>query len=164
MALTGHRIRATVGSPYNFIAQETKRPGNESAIPYWERNVLGTKRPPAMFTLRLLNILRRIICLCLCCRMSGNIMRIIYQINKHIAKKLRSSSSSSSSISSLFTSITRQQRSAARQMSNIYRLETQGALTFTCCWMMQSSVLVEYKSRLGHLNLIRLVEEGIPRN
>jgi len=48
-------------------------------------------------------------------------MRIIYQINKILARKLRSSS-----INSLFTSVRRQQHSAACQMSNIYRLDTKG--------------------------------------
>ena len=51
----------------------------------------------------------------------GNIMRIIYHIDSVIARQLRRRSSSS-----LFTTVRRQHRSAVRQMSNIYRLNTQG--------------------------------------
>ena len=51
----------------------------------------------------------------------GNIMRIIYHIDSVIARQLRRRSSSS-----LFTTARRQHRSAVRQMSNIYRLNTQG--------------------------------------
>jgi len=53
--------------------------------------------------------------------MSDTIMRIIYHIEKIVARKLRSSGSSR-----LFTTVRRQQLSAARQMSNIYQLNTQG--------------------------------------
>ena len=50
-----------------------------------------------------------------------NIMRIIYQIDRVIARQLKRRCTSS-----LFTTVRPQHRSAARQMSNIYRLETQG--------------------------------------
>jgi len=79
-------------------------------------------------------------------------MRSVYRISGLITRKLTSSSGSSS----LFR---RRHRSAAPQMSNIYRLDSQGTGTLTCWWRNLSwfGELVEESENESRLIVIKFI-------